>query len=195
MSTRKRIAVVLGHPDPSPSTLCHALSMSYRAGAMDGGHTVEHIAIGKLSFDMLRSASAFRNDAVPETLSEAQRTLVECNHLVLIYPLWLGTMPAMLKAFFEQCLRPSVVFVSGTGGFPKGNLHCSVRIIVTMGMPALAYRFYFGAHSLKGLERNILKFCGMGPVRSTLFGSVESSSDAVRQKWLQHTRRLGEGAR
>jgi putative NADPH-quinone reductase len=59
-----------------------------------------------------------------------------------------------------------------------------------MGMPALVYRFFFGAHSLKSLERNILKFCGIGPISETLIGSVETSA-AKRQAWLETMRQLG----
>ena len=40
-----------------------------------------------------------------------------------------------------------------------------------MGMPVLAYRWWFGAHSLKSLERNILKFAGIRPVKESLFGT------------------------
>jgi hypothetical protein len=63
-----------------------------------------------------------------------------------------------------------------------------------MGMPALAYRWYFHAHSLKSLERNILRFSGIGPIRDTLIGSVEADA-AVRQAWLRKMRSLGRAAR
>ena len=33
-----------------------------------------------------------------------------------------------------------------------------------MGMPALVYRYYFRAHSVKSLERNILGFVGIAPI-------------------------------
>jgi putative NADPH-quinone reductase len=33
----------------------------------------------------------------------------------------------------------------------------SARIIVTLGMPTLRYRWYFRAHSLRSLKRNILR--------------------------------------
>ena len=40
----------------------------------------------------------------------------------------------------------------------------SARVVVTMGMPALVYRWYFRAHSVKSLERNILGFVGIAPI-------------------------------
>ena len=64
-----------------------------------------------------------------------------------------------------------------------------------MGMPALVYRLWFAAHSLKSFRRNILSFCGIGPVRTTLFGGIEILGDARRRRWLEQVRKLGQRAR
>lgn len=58
-------------------------------------------------------------------------------------------------------------------------------------MPAFVYRWYFGAHSLKSLERNILGFVDIGPVSASLVGTVEVINDATRHKWLAKMRALG----
>ena len=91
------------------------------------------------------------------------------QHLVLLFPLWLGSMPALMKAFLEQAFRPGFAFKPKLDSLRPGLLTGkSTRIVATMGMPALAYRWYFPAHSLKSLERNILRFSGIGPIRDTL---------------------------
>ena len=64
-----------------------------------------------------------------------------------------------------------------------------------MGMPALVYRWYFGARGLKSLERNVLGFCGIRPIRESLFGVVEAAGDAKRQQWLERMREQGRNAR
>jgi putative NADPH-quinone reductase len=61
-------------------------------------------------------------------------------------------------------------------------------------MPALAYRWFFGAHTLKSLERNILQFCGINPVHDTLIGMVEAADEPSRQEWLEKMRELGRAA-
>ena len=58
-------------------------------------------------------------------------------------------------------------------------------------MPTFAYRWIYGAHSLKSLERNILKFVGFAPIRESLFGMVEAAPAEKRAKWLADMRRLG----
>ena len=77
-------------------------------------------------------------------------------------------------------------------GLLKGR---SARIVVTMGMPALAYRWFFGAHSLKNLERNILKFVGIKPIRESLVGLVAAKDDKGREKWLAKMEALGKEGR
>jgi putative NADPH-quinone reductase len=61
-----------------------------------------------------------------------------------------------------------------------------------MGMPAFVYRWIFLAHSLKNLERNILGSSGIGPIRSTLIGSIEGMTEKQRAAWLDEMRRLGD---
>jgi putative NADPH-quinone reductase len=80
-------------------------------------------------------------------------------------------------------------------GFPRKLLggRCA-RIVVTMGMPGLFYRWYFRAHSVKSLERNILKFCGILPIRLSIVGSVEAMGAAGRGRWLARMQRLGRCA-
>ncbi len=101
------------------------------------------------------------------------------------------------KAFLEQVFRPGFAFKLAEPGkmWTKRLKGKTARIIVAMGMPALVYRWYFGAHSLKGLERNILSFSGIGPIKESLFGMVEGVGNAKRQKWLTRMRRLGSLAR
>jgi putative NADPH-quinone reductase len=60
-----------------------------------------------------------------------------------------------------------------------------------MSMPALIYRWYFGAHGVRGLERSILRFAGMAPVRETLLEMVDAARDAKRQGWLDRMRDYG----
>jgi putative NADPH-quinone reductase len=187
----RRIAVILGHPDPGPS-LCRSLADAYAEGAQGAGHEVRRIDAASLEVGFLRSARDFHSGEAPAWVDAAQGVLSWAEHLVIVYPLWHGTMPALLKAFFEQVFRPGFALAYGGNGWPLGLLKGrSARVVVTMGMPALAYRWYFGAHSLKSLERNILKFSGIRPVRETLIGMVDALTEEKRGRWLERLRALG----
>jgi putative NADPH-quinone reductase len=60
-----------------------------------------------------------------------------------------------------------------------------------MGMPALIYRWYFRAHGVGGLERSVLNFAGMKPVREIPLGMVDAASGAKRRDWLDRMRGYG----
>jgi len=186
------VAIVQGHPDPGRRHLCHGLADAYADGASAAGHTVIRIEPAQIHFPMLRSQQDFEAGQLPSMLVPARDAIVSARHLVIIFPLWHGTMPALLKAFLEQVMRPGIAMKYRTQGFPRGLLAGrSARIVVTMGMPAFVYRWYFRAHGVRGLERSILRFAGMKPVRETLFGGVGEADEAHRQRWLDQMKSYG----
>ncbi len=120
---------------------------------------------------------------MPASLADAQASIAWAEHLVLLFPLWLGDMPAVLKGFLEQVARPGFAFERDSRNpFTAKKLGGrSARVVVTMGMPALVYRWVFRAHSVKSLERNILGFVGISPVHETLLGGIgELDAEAVK---------------
>lgn len=128
----------------------------------------------------------------------AQDEIGWSEHIVIVCPLWLGSMPALFKGFLEQAMRPgfAVPDLENAKGWPVGRLKGrSARVVVTMGMPAFVYRWFFGADSLKSLERNILKFVGIKPIRETLIGLVGAKESAGREGWLKTMEALGRDGR
>ncbi len=194
-SDQRKILILNGHPDVAGKGLCNALAEAYADGARIAGHEVRNIHAATLEFGFLRSQAEFEKGQAPPSIVAAQRDIQWADHLFIVFPLWLGDMPAVLKAFFEQTLRPGFAYAYRSSGFPvqllKGR---SARIVVTMGMPALIYRWYFRAHGLKNLERNILKFVGFRPVRDTLIGGVGTSSRSTIERWLARIKELGRQA-
>jgi putative NADPH-quinone reductase len=192
----KQIVMIQGHPDPSGKRFGHALAGAYAEGAREGGHPVKCIDVAKLEFPILRTKEDFEEGAPPESIREAQEQIRWADHLVIFFPLWLGTMPALLKGFFEQTFRYGFALGKPEGG--KGLTRMlagkSARIVVTMGMPSVVYRWYFRAHGVKVLERSILGLAGIGPIKESFIGMVEGSS-AGREKWLAEMRTLGRGGK
>lgn len=189
----KHILLIQGHPDDQPARLCSGLLAAYAQGAQQAGHQVRSISIAKLDFPLLRSQADWQDGSVPQGLLNAQEDILWAQHLVLFFPLWLGDMPALVKGFLEQIARPGFAFTpEGENPFAhKGLKGRSARVVVTMGMPALLYRWYFRAHSIKSLERNILGFVGIGPIDETLIGMVGAMQPKDAQKWLKKMTLLG----
>lgn len=196
MTDARRILLIQGHPDVVSQHLNRALLQAYAEGAEAGGHAVRHVEVGGLDFPVLRSAHAWHTEPVPPALKPAQDDISWAQHVVIFFPLWLGDMPALLKAFLEQVARPGFA-VGPEGAKPFGHKPLSgrsARVVVTMGMPALAYRWFYRAHSVKALERNILGFVGFAPVHETLVGTVDGLGAAGVAQWQTKLRKLGRAA-
>jgi putative NADPH-quinone reductase len=195
-ASRRRIVLIQGHPDPAGGHFGHALAAAYERGATQAGHQVRTFQVAQHDFPLLRSAVEWQSNVVPEPIREAQGAIAWADHVVIFFPLWLGDMPARLKAFFEQTLRPGFAIGNAAPGrMPQRLLKGrSARIVVTMGMPAFFYRLYYRAHSVKSLKRNILEFCGFSPVRTSLVGMVEGGSRRTNERWLARMGTLGRAA-
>lgn len=194
---KARILIVQGHPDCSARHLCHVLARAYADGARGAGHAVDTVEPARLDFPLLRSPGDWERGPVPAALAPAQQAILDATHLVLVYPLWLGEMPALTKGFLEQVARPGFAIARASRNPLKAGLlgGRSARVIVTMGMPAPLYRLYYRAHSLKALKRNILGFAGIRPVRTTLVGGAASLSPQVVERWCRLMREFGVRAR
>lgn len=61
--------------------------------------------------------------------------------------------------------------------------------------PTSFYRWFFLAHSLRSLERNILGFAGIGPIKAGLIGMGEVGEKTKRERWLDKISMLGRRGR
>jgi putative NADPH-quinone reductase len=196
----RRVALIQGHPDGAGGHYCHALAEAYARAAREAGHEVTLIDVGRLAFPLLRGR-ADQRAAPPPDIAAAQAALVGAEHVVLVFPVWNGGMPAFTRGFFEQVFRPSFVFPDANHDEPlglasffvnrKGLTGRSARIIATMQMPGLVYRCTFHPRG----ERSHFSVSGLGPIRETFIGGVESMTALRRAAWLAKVAALGQSAR
>jgi putative NADPH-quinone reductase len=186
-----RITLIQGHPDTHQGHFGHALADAYLKGAEDAGHEVRRVTIAHIDFPLLRSHEDYHKGKIPGSLIAAQEDILWADHLVFFFPLWMGMMPALLKAFLEQIARPDIWMKETddgkTGSLLKGK---TARVVITMGMPAFWYRFYYGG--AKNLKRGILNFVGIRPVRESFIGMIEALSPQKREAWLTKMQRFGK---
>ena len=105
-----RILILQGHPDPSETHLCHAIAESYRMAAEQNGHEVQVIRIAKEDIPYLRSKAEWESGDLPAVAQTGQAAVRAADHIVLVYPLWMGDVPAIVKAWIEQVLRKGFAF-------------------------------------------------------------------------------------
>lgn len=184
-----------GHPHEEQNHLCHALADAYEQGSQEAGLSIEKITLATMDIPFLHNPDDFK-EPPPQQIVDAQQIIKSADHLVTVYPLWLGTMPALVKAFFEQISRHEfAIEQSESGGWPRKMLKGkSARVVVTMGMPSAAYKVFFGAHGVKAFENGILAMSGFKPIRDTLVGAVDILSPKQIERLLSRMRSYGARA-
>lgn len=192
-----RICIIQGHPHDDPAHFCHALAEAYAEGARESGASIERVDVARIAPACMSDPADFLTTPEDPQMIAAREAILAADHLVIVFPLWLGTMPAMLKAFFEQMARGGfAIGESEGGGWPAKHLRGrSARIVVTMGMPGLAYRLWFLNAGVSNLKRMILGMSGIGPIRQTTIGAIGTLDQAGREKWLARVRDLGRSRR
>ena len=189
-----KIAIVVGNP--MRDSYSEALGQAYLRGAESGGHEAKLFLLACMNFDAILREGYRREQPLEPDLVAARQALKASDHLVFVFPLWCGDMPAIMKGFIERVLQPDLLAIQGSHNRASWSIlkGKSARIIMTMGMPGWFYRWYFGAHALKLLKRNILHFTGVSPVRSTVYGMVVGVGDEKRKQWLREVEALGHQA-
>lgn len=187
----KKILIILGHP--VKDTFSGQLFENYKQGALSSGAEVKELILRDLKFE-LNFSSGYRGDQELEPdLVKAQELITWAEHLVLIYPNWWSTFPALLKGFIDRTFLPGFAFKYRKGSLLWDKLLTgrSARLIITMDTPPWYYWLVYRRPGHNAMKRGILEFCGIRPVKITTIGSLKISSEQKRQQWLDKVKSLG----
>lgn len=189
----KRILVILGHP--SSHSFCGALAERYVQAARNAGHQVRELRLGALDFDPILREGYQQVQPLEIDLLKAQADITWAEHLVLIYPIWWGAIPALLKGFFDRVLLPGFAFKYRPGkAFPEKLLRGrSADLLVTMDTPPWYYRWVYRMPGLHQVRKTTLAFCGITPRHTLTFGPVLGSTAGQRETWLIKAQGIAQG--
>ena len=191
----KRILMIVG--TPKADSLCHALGEAYAVGARREGHVVRQLKLGDMQFDPVLHDGYAQSQNLEPDLLEAQRQIHWAEHLVFVYPVWWGGLPALLKGFFDRVFLPGFAFKYRNRSqlWDKLLTGRTADLLVTMDTPPWYYRWIYRDPGISQIRATILQFCGIRPVRVSRVGAVRSSSPEQRNRWLALAAELGSRAR
>lgn len=180
----QRILIILGHP--SSSSFCAALARQYGEAAQRVGHEVRCLNLGELAFDPILRDGYARVQPLEPDLLEARQHITWAQRLVLVYPIWWGGVPALLKGFLDRLLLPGFAFRYRSGSpFPEKLLAGrTAHLLVTMDTPPWYFRWVYGMPGLHQMRRTTLAFCGIRPEKTLTFGPLLNATPRRRQHWL-----------
>ncbi len=185
----------MGHPDGD--SYCHDLAVAYAQGARKAGHDVEMVQLPKLNFDPVLHKGYKERQVLEPDLAKAQELIKWCQHLVLVYPTWWGTLPSLTKGFIDRTFLPGFAFNSKKGRkLPVQHLKGrSARVVTTMDSPYWFYWLWIGRPGFKMVKRSVLGFCGFSPVRFTAFSNIRFLGKNKLDRNIEKARSLGAKAR
>ena len=187
----KNVLVICGHTDPN--SLCNALANAYVEGATAAGANVRLLNLGELTFDPVLRLGYTQSQTLEPDLVKAQDWLSWAEHTVWVYPNWWGSMPAILKGFFDRVFLPGFAFKYRKGSSQWDRLlqGRSAHLMVTMDSPSWYYRWVNGRPGHVQMKRTILEFCGIKVKKLSEFAPVRGSGDTQRAQWVSNAQKLG----
>ncbi|MBM1104919.1 NAD(P)H-dependent oxidoreductase [Aurantibacter crassamenti] len=192
MSANKKVLLINGHPDSESFNF--SLAQAYIKGLEKSQASVQVVNIRDLEFNPnLQYGYRKRTELEPD-LVEAWKKIQWADHMVFIFPVWWGGLPAVTKGFFDRLFLPDFAFKKREGSvwWDKYLTGKSARIICTMDQPAWYYRLINGRPSYYAIKKLTFNFVGIKPVRVTSIGPLRLSKAEFREKWLNKVERLGE---
>lgn len=195
----KNILIINGNPARERKTLCAALAYAYENGAKIAGNNVKSVALAALDFDPILHEGYSQDQPLEPDLLMLREAMVQADHWVLVFPLWMALPPALFKGFLERTITRGFAF-EYKGKWPvalpvfKGK---SVHIIITCGMPRFVYHWLSGQPTSKAL-RTLFKLCGMKVTGITVCGLVTEHSAEESESYSHYidaAHRLGSNGR
>lgn len=189
----KKVLIINGHPDKESFNF--GLSEAYKKGAEESGAEIQQINIRELDFNPnLQFGYRKRTELEPDLL-DAQAKIKWADHLVWIYPVWWGSVPAIMKGFLDRVLIPGFAYQKRENSLWWDKLLSgkTARIICTLDQPAWYYRWYYGKPSHNAMKKLTLNFIGVKKVRTTTIGPIRLFKEKFRAKWLKRVEGLGQG--
>ena len=189
--SRKKILIINGHPDQE--SFNYALSEAYRKGAEKSNAEIKEISIRALNFNPnIEFGYRARTELEPD-LKDAQEKLKWADHIVWFYPVWWGSVPAIMKGFLDRVLLPGFAFKKREGSvwWDKYFTGKTSHLICTMDQPTWYYRWINKGPSHSAMKKLTLNFIGVKSVKITSIGPLRLSKDTFRQRWLAKVENIG----
>jgi putative NADPH-quinone reductase len=191
---KRNILIIVGHP--GKESFSKSIGESYLKGAKSSGNKVKIIYLSEMNFNPNLKEGYKKIQPLEKDLLNFQKNILWAEHIVLITPVWWGSVPAKLKGLLDRAILPGFAFKYQKKSilpkrFLKGK---SARVFMTKGGSRI---FYFGSLAYPGmiLRRFVFNFTGIFPVRVKSFYSMNNLSEERVQKILKKVFDIGKKGR
>ncbi len=175
---------------PSSKGFVHSIASQYEGTKKTKGDECEILNLYDeenilpfLSFENIREIE------LPENVKQMQEKISSADELVFIFPLWWGSMPAILKNFFDTVFSSGFAFEYSDGKPTPFLTDKTAKVIITHDAPKWLY-FFMGFPVKSLLKKMILGFCGITTTDFITYGSISFLEESKKNKILENITRI-----
>ncbi|RCL25199.1 NAD(P)H dehydrogenase [Pseudomonas sp. AFG_SD02_1510_Pfu_092] len=184
--------IVVGHHDPQ--SLTHALARQIADGLASTGHRSEIADLASEGFDprfgLADHAVHRRQAGPPADVLREQARLERADAVVLVYPIYWWSLPALLKGWVERVFSNGWAFDYDGASIVKKLRGMKVHLVGVAGADSGTFeRHGYGEAMRVQIEHGIFDYCGAEVLSSTLLEDSEGANPAAH---LRTARTLGE---
>lgn len=190
----KKIVIICGNPDAD--SLTGSVLDHYQKGAEESGHEVVRFNLGEMKFDPILHKGYKEIQPLEPDLIKLQEAITAAEHIVIAYPNWWTTMPALLKGVFDRIWLPGFAF-----NFNKKNHKVekhlagrTARVFVLSGSHSPFKTWWKFGDYTNEIQYGILEFAGI-KTKITSYGPCEKVEDTCRNNWLKNIESLGKAGK
>ncbi len=190
----KKIVIICGHPDADSFT--GGILDHYQVAAEEAGHEVKRFNLGQMQFDPILHMGYKEIQQLEPDLINLQEAIKECDHIVIGYPNWWCTMPALLKGLFDRFWLPGFAFNFNkqTKKIEKHLTGKTARVYILSGSHSPFQTWWKFGDFTNEIQYGILEFAGIS-TQVSAFGPCEKVDDNQRGKWMKEVREHGKVAK
>ncbi len=180
-----KVYLLLGHPNET--SFNGQLADAYEKALLEKGHQVRRQNIGTMQFDPILWKGYAAIQELETDLKQAQENILWCDKWIIIYPVWWGAVPAILKGFLDRTLLPGFAFKYHDKDpfWDKYLRNKSAHIITTSDAPSIWLWWQYGNSDIKAIRKATLEFCGIRPVKVTRISRVKYLDEKQRRHVIE----------
>ena len=172
--------IVTAHPETQSLTHAIAAHLAHGINQGDAPHTLEFAHLAQEGFDPRFSEADLavhrRQAAAPADVRAEHERIERSDTLVLVFPVYWWSMPALLKGWIDRVFSNGWAFdYDPQGSFTKKLGRLSVHLVGVAGADASTFeRYGYGAAMKTQIDLGIFDYSGAKEQVSTLLTDSEN---------------------
>ncbi|MDR2542993.1 MAG: NAD(P)H-dependent oxidoreductase [Treponema sp.] len=151
------------------------------------GHTVETIDLINDKFDPVMYTDDLKlwskGKTTDKLVEKYKKMITNADMLVILFPVWWGNMPAILKGFWDKVLLPGWAYTLAEDGSLSGLITGKKAVVITtMSVPSVFFNDYLQNPVRGAFIKNTLEVCGFEVSKHFEIEKIDSGREYTEEK-------------